>query len=70
MSGEGTATIDGETAQIRAGDAIPAALAESRAFAATGQAPLEFMVIGIARDFESKKAYMLSEENRQRLGQR
>jgi len=70
MSGEGTATIDGETAQIRAGDAIPAALGESRAFAATGQTALEFMVIGIARDFESKKAYMLSEENRQRLGQR
>jgi len=70
MSGEGTATIDGETAQIRAGDAIPAALGESRAFAATGQTALEFMVIGIARDFESKKAYMLSEESRQRLGQR
>jgi mannose-6-phosphate isomerase-like protein (cupin superfamily) len=70
MSGEGTATIDGETVQIRAGDAVPAALGETRAFAATGQAALEFMVIGIARDFESKKAYMLSEENRQRLGQR
>jgi len=70
MSGEGTATIDGETVQIRAGDAVPAALGETRAFAATGQAALEFMVIGIARDFESKKAYMLSEESRQRLGQR
>lgn len=70
MSGAGTATIDGETVEIRAGDAIPAALGESRAFAASGQTALEFMVIGIARDFESKKAYMLSEESRQRLGAR
>jgi len=70
MSGEGTATIEGETAAVRAGDAIPAALGESRAFAASGSAPLEFMVIGIARDFESKKAYMLSEENRSRTSPR
>jgi mannose-6-phosphate isomerase-like protein (cupin superfamily) len=69
MSGEGTATIDGETVQIRAGDAVPAALGESRAFAATGSA-LEFMVIGIARDFETKKVYMLSDENRRRTGPR
>jgi mannose-6-phosphate isomerase-like protein (cupin superfamily) len=70
ISGEGTATIDGETVQIRAGDAVPAALDESRSFAATGQGSLEFMVIGIARDFESKTAYMLSEENRKRTGPR
>src|SRR6478735_3543043 len=70
MSGDGTATIDGETVEIHAGDAVPAALGESRAFAATGGAALEFMVIGISRDFESKKAYMLSDENRQRTGPR
>jgi mannose-6-phosphate isomerase-like protein (cupin superfamily) len=70
MSGEGTATIDGETVEIHAGDAVPAALNESRSFAATANCPLEFMVIGIARDFESKKAYMLSPENRQRMGPR
>jgi mannose-6-phosphate isomerase-like protein (cupin superfamily) len=70
MSGEGTATIGGETVQIKAGDAVPAALGESRAFAAGSGAPLEFMIIGIARDFESKKAYMLTEENRVRTGPR
>ena len=70
MSGDGTATIDGETAEIHAGDAVPAALGESRAFAATGKTALEFMVIGIARDFESKKAYMLTEESRTRTGPR
>lgn len=68
MSGKGTATIDGETVEIRAGDAVPAALGETRGFAAAGTDPLEFMVIGIARDFESKKAYMLSAENRARTG--
>jgi mannose-6-phosphate isomerase-like protein (cupin superfamily) len=70
MSGEGSATIDGETVQIHAGDAVPAALGESRSFVASGSSALEFMIIGIARDFESKKAYMLSEENRSRTGGR
>jgi mannose-6-phosphate isomerase-like protein (cupin superfamily) len=63
MSGRGTATIQGETVAIQTGDAVPAALGESRAFAASGDSPLEFMIIGIARDQESKKAYMLSAEN-------
>jgi mannose-6-phosphate isomerase-like protein (cupin superfamily) len=70
MSGDGTATIDGETVQIHTGDAVPAALGESRAFAATGNAPLEFMVIGIARDLASKQAYMLTQESRRRAGPR
>jgi len=70
LSGDGVATIAGESAQIHAGDAIPAALGEARSFAAAGKAPLEFMIIGIARDMESKKAYMLSQENRMRTGQR
>jgi mannose-6-phosphate isomerase-like protein (cupin superfamily) len=70
MSGEGTATIGGETVRIHTGDAVPAALGESRAFAATGQAPLEFMVIGIARDLDAKRIYMLSAESKQRTGPR
>jgi mannose-6-phosphate isomerase-like protein (cupin superfamily) len=70
ISGDGTATIDGETAQIHTGDAVPAALGESRAFAATGKTPLEFMIIGIARDFKSKMAYMLTDENKVRTGPR
>ena len=70
MSGDGTASIGGETVEIHAGDAVPAGLGESRAFAATGKTALEFMIIGIARDFETKKAYMLSDENRLRNGLR
>jgi mannose-6-phosphate isomerase-like protein (cupin superfamily) len=69
MSGDGTATIGGETAQIHTGDAVPAALGESRAFAA-GKTPLEFMVIGIARDFKAKIAYMMTDENKKRTGPR
>jgi mannose-6-phosphate isomerase-like protein (cupin superfamily) len=68
MSGEGTATIGGETAQIHTGDAVPAAIGESRAFASTGGQPLEFMVFGIAKDLEAKKAYMVSEANKPRRG--
>jgi mannose-6-phosphate isomerase-like protein (cupin superfamily) len=56
MAGDGTATIGGKTAQIQTGDAIPAAIAENRAFANTGSQPLEFMVFGIAKDLEAKKS--------------
>jgi len=62
IAGQGTATIDGETQPIKAGDAVPAALGESRAFAQTGDTPLEFMVIGIARGQDAKRDYMLSPE--------
>jgi mannose-6-phosphate isomerase-like protein (cupin superfamily) len=61
MSGSGTATIQGETVNIGEGDAVPAALGESRAFAATGNSELEFMIIGIARDQDAKKNYMLAQ---------
>jgi mannose-6-phosphate isomerase-like protein (cupin superfamily) len=70
MSGSGTATIGGESAQIKTGDAVPAALGESRAFAAAGSEPLEFMVIGIARDLKAKTAYLTSDENTRRTGPR
>jgi mannose-6-phosphate isomerase-like protein (cupin superfamily) len=62
MSGQGTATIQGETVNIKEGDAVPAALNESRAFAAAPNSELEFMIIGIARDQEAKKAYMLAQD--------
>jgi mannose-6-phosphate isomerase-like protein (cupin superfamily) len=61
MSGQGTATIGSETVNIKAGDAVPAALGESRAFAAASNSELEFMIIGIARDQEAKKAFMLAQ---------
>jgi mannose-6-phosphate isomerase-like protein (cupin superfamily) len=57
MSGEGTATVGSggrgaapETASIKAGDAIPINLSEVHSFKNTGNAPLEFMIVGVSRD--------------------
>jgi mannose-6-phosphate isomerase-like protein (cupin superfamily) len=58
MSGEGTVTMGlaggrggaPETVAIKAGDAIPVNLSEIHAFANTGTAPLEFMIVGVSRD--------------------
>ena len=60
LSGEGTVTLNGEKAAIRTGDAIPAGLGDTKSFASTGSAPLEFMIFGIARDLAAKEAYMTS----------
>jgi mannose-6-phosphate isomerase-like protein (cupin superfamily) len=54
MNGEGTATVAGETAPIKAGDAIPVRVGETKSFENTGTAPLEFLVVGIARDMNKK----------------
>ncbi len=64
MNGEGKASIGSEQASIHAGDAVPAALDENRAFTNTGSQPLEFIVFGVARNLAAKKAYMLSPEGR------
>jgi mannose-6-phosphate isomerase-like protein (cupin superfamily) len=59
MNGAGSATIGNETAQIRSGDAVPAAVNESRAIRNSGSEPLELMVIGVARDMEAKRQFMI-----------
>ena len=53
ISGDGSATVDGETVAIKVGDAIPVDLGQKKSFAA-GTAPLELMVVGIARDMRTK----------------
>ena len=55
MKGSGTATVGGargtpETAQIQEGDAIPVQLGEVHSFENTGSDPLEFLIVGVARD--------------------
>ena len=54
MKGSGTATVGGrggaESAPIHEGDAIPIQLGEVHSFENTGSEPLEFMVVGVARD--------------------
>src|SRR5215831_16038630 len=56
ISGDGSVTVGDETAVIKNGDAIPVDLGQSKSFAA-GAAPLELMVIGIARDMKSKDVF-------------
>ncbi|RPI54626.1 MAG: cupin domain-containing protein [Acidobacteria bacterium] len=54
MSGEGAVTIGSETAPIRAGDAVPIRLNDRKSFANTGSTPLEFLIVGVARDADRK----------------
>jgi hypothetical protein len=56
ISGEGSVTVDEETVAIRSGDAIPVDLGQSKSFR-DGTAPLELMVVGIARDLKTKDAF-------------
>jgi mannose-6-phosphate isomerase-like protein (cupin superfamily) len=56
VAGGGKVTVDTETAAIRAGDAIPVDLRQSKSFANSGSEPLELMVIGVARDMAAKEA--------------
>jgi mannose-6-phosphate isomerase-like protein (cupin superfamily) len=58
MNGEGSVTLNAETAAVRAGDAVPVRLNEAKAFANTGSAPLELMIIGVARDPAAKRAFI------------
>lgn len=58
MNGAGTVTVDGETAPIKAGDAVPVDLGQTHAFTQTGSEPLEMMVLGIARDMAAKDAFI------------
>lgn len=63
MSGDGMVTVDGETAAIHAGDAIPVDLGQSKSFTVTGNAPLELLVFGIARDMKTKEAFAADPAN-------
>jgi mannose-6-phosphate isomerase-like protein (cupin superfamily) len=60
ISGEGQVTVDAQSAPIHGGDAIPVDVAQSLAIANTGATPLEFMIIGIARDMAAKEALIRS----------
>ena len=66
MNGEGTVTIGNETAPIKSGDAIPVRVGETRAFVNTQTTPLEFLVVGVARDMNKKNDLLATPP--QRLG--
>jgi mannose-6-phosphate isomerase-like protein (cupin superfamily) len=54
MSGEGTVKVGSETASIRAGDAVPIMLKQTKSFENPGSAPLELLVVGVVRDVNTK----------------
>jgi mannose-6-phosphate isomerase-like protein (cupin superfamily) len=60
LNGEGTVSLGTQTSAIHTGDAVPVALNEKHSFTNSSNAPLEFMVFGIARSVEAKNAYMIS----------
>ncbi len=66
IGGAGEATIGQERAAIKEGDAVPVDLGEARAIRQTGDAPLELMVIGVARDLAAKARYRAETEARMR----
>ena len=66
ISGDGEVTIGSETAPIHTGDVIPVDLGQSRSIRSTGAAPLDMMVIGVAKDLTSKASYMAAQAARPR----
>jgi mannose-6-phosphate isomerase-like protein (cupin superfamily) len=64
IAGDGSVTVNGETVAIKKGDAIPVDIGQSKSFKG-GTAPLELMVIGVAKDMETKKAFMAMAANAQ-----
>jgi mannose-6-phosphate isomerase-like protein (cupin superfamily) len=58
VNGNGTVTIGSETAQIHEGDVIPVDLNQGRSITTTGDKPLEFLIVGVAKDMQTKDALM------------
>ena len=66
LDGDGEVTVDGKTSPIHTGDAIPVKLGQSKALANHGTAPLELMVVGVARDLAAKEAFIAEVSQRRR----
>jgi mannose-6-phosphate isomerase-like protein (cupin superfamily) len=58
MAGDGVVSLGSQTSSIHSGDVIPVRLNEQRAIKNSSTAPLEFLVIGVARDMQAKDALM------------
>jgi mannose-6-phosphate isomerase-like protein (cupin superfamily) len=58
ISGEGRVKIGEESAAIKPGDGIPVDINQPRSFTQSGSEPLEFLVIGVAKDMDAKVALM------------
>ncbi|WP_419814554.1 cupin domain-containing protein [Glacieibacterium sp.] len=58
ISGKGEVQVDAAKAPIVTGDAVPVEVGEAVGLRSTGDAPLELMVIGVAKDLNAKQAYV------------
>lgn len=58
LAGSGTVTVGAETAPVQRWNAVPVSLGETSRFTNTGTEPLELLVVGVARDMETKTALM------------
>jgi mannose-6-phosphate isomerase-like protein (cupin superfamily) len=58
MSGRGEAHIGTETAAIVTGDTVSVWLDEAQGFTNNGTEPLEFLIVGVAKDFVAKDELM------------
>jgi len=58
LAGNGTVTVDSESAPFHTGDAIPVDVGQAATVSNTGTAPLELMVIGVAHDMTAKAALL------------
>jgi mannose-6-phosphate isomerase-like protein (cupin superfamily) len=66
IGGEGSVTLGSETASIHAGDVVPVQLNEERSLKNTGSEPLEFLIIGVAKDLNAKDVLMATPPRRMR----
>jgi mannose-6-phosphate isomerase-like protein (cupin superfamily) len=60
MSGEGVVKIGTESAPFATGDALSVRMNEAKTFEATGAAPLELLVVGVAKDMTRKTELVAS----------
>jgi len=58
MGGSGEVKLGTESAAIHAGDAVPVRLDETQAFTNNGTEPLEFLIVGVAKDFVAKEVLL------------
>jgi mannose-6-phosphate isomerase-like protein (cupin superfamily) len=58
LAGSGTLTMDNRQVDIRSGDAIAVDLGQTKSLSNENAAPLELMIVGIARDMDTKTALL------------
>ncbi len=70
LNGDGQAQVNGETAEIHKGDAVPVLLNEAHSFKNNSSQDLEFMIIGIASQKGVLETVLGGIGQRRRVGRR